>query len=991
MRGRDFLQLILPSQGWYVAFARSGPTRRQVAVSSVDSLMHTLEQLNAKGLDAYHACSSYAEARVWNAHKGKWEIRTHENVLLVRSLWADVDTREVGKSNAPYADREEAYVALGRFCKAASLPLPMVVSSGGGLHLYWPLAEALDITSWGNYAHALKSAMELHGFHADPSRTADASSVLRTPGLTHHKSGRLVECGKPEGPFSRDAFEHLLKGATSGSSYGRPDRPRQNPTFTAAPASPLLGGRLADAVSKIYGNDPSDFDVIKQRCRQLAHFAARPGAYGEPAHYAFAGLAHHCLPRGSAAYVECLAPEWREAGRAKAEQWGRATDGPPTCAAIESRIPGGCDGCPFKGKITSPIILGRGYGEAPPQSGQAPEPSSSVCAEKETPSPVSEVPQALTSEAPRQVVLPAPWCYSPAGQLVFPQETKDGRSIPLVAADRAIYLEGVHDSEVPGRCSLSFQHYLPHHGWLPLTVDAGRMFNGHGIPDLAGGGFVVRDNKMFLDFVRDSINLYNNEHAMGKRYDQCGWKPNNEFLLGTTMITSEGIFSESTSEEVRIRAQWMGPGEGGDPRVWAQTIGTMFVPDNHGAMFTLMCSFGAPFMSWHTKEEGGCVVSLVNRRSGKGKSTILKAAASVWGLMRAFEMSSYDTGPSKGIMLGALCHLPAIHDELGLVARDKDPQLLYNFIMLISHGHDKMRAMQHGEGIRHNQANWALPLLTASNHSIIDHLDVFGKGTDAPGFRILELFIDLAHSVNHTEGDALIANLFENAGWAGQVFMEHLVTPEVMAYARAQLPVWTKYIWNKTGWGAEWRFRVRQIASAALAGDLCMQLGLLRLDLKQTVAWVIEQVDVRKATITVAGAQVGDGIAALSEFIDLHQRATLSVTGAWRPGQQKMPPMRDVFGRLMVRYETTNGRLYTPRKEFQEYVIRQGYSWADVLRELREAGILLSDRKRITLSAGTTLPGGQLDCIEIDMNQPAMSGSLQLVTGEPHAPGRAAH
>jgi hypothetical protein len=41
--------------------------------------------------------------------------------------------------------------------------------------------------------------------------------------------------------------------------------------------------------------------------------------------------------------------------------------GPPTCKTLESLNPGGCDGCSYKGKITTPIILGKTFTEHNPR------------------------------------------------------------------------------------------------------------------------------------------------------------------------------------------------------------------------------------------------------------------------------------------------------------------------------------------------------------------------------------------------------------------------------------------------------------------------------------------------------------------------------------------------------------------------------------------------------------------------------------------------
>jgi hypothetical protein len=73
-------------------------------------------------------------------------------------------------------------------------------------------------------------------------------------------------------------------------------------------------------------------------------------------HHAAAGLFKNCGPDGERFYLDMLDPEWRDAGQAKLDRW---TAGPTTCAHFESINRRGCDSCLHKGKITSPIQLGR--------------------------------------------------------------------------------------------------------------------------------------------------------------------------------------------------------------------------------------------------------------------------------------------------------------------------------------------------------------------------------------------------------------------------------------------------------------------------------------------------------------------------------------------------------------------------------------------------------------------------------------------------------
>jgi hypothetical protein len=178
MTAVDFLRLILPDQGFKCVVIKTpnGGVRRQRFTESFEEMARWLIGASRQGYNAYHACASFKTT----------ENRKQENALGCKSLWADVDTRE-GKPDAIYVDREEAYHATLAFCAVAKLPRPLFVCSGYGIHLYWPWLTVLNIEAWRALACGLKALAVLHKFHIDPARTADCSSILRTPGTWNFK------------------------------------------------------------------------------------------------------------------------------------------------------------------------------------------------------------------------------------------------------------------------------------------------------------------------------------------------------------------------------------------------------------------------------------------------------------------------------------------------------------------------------------------------------------------------------------------------------------------------------------------------------------------------------------------------------------------------------------------------------------------------------------------------------------------------------------
>ena len=161
MTRADLLSAVLSTDGWYcvVGLKKTGHPR-QVFVEDLQGVEDETEKLLAQGYDVYFACSKYEADG----------SRSNDNVKNIKAFWLDVDCG-AGK---PYADQAEGLSALKDFCKQAGLPKPTLVNSGRGLHVYWPLTEAVSRKEWVNVAKVLKSKCAEFGFEADPSRTADA-------------------------------------------------------------------------------------------------------------------------------------------------------------------------------------------------------------------------------------------------------------------------------------------------------------------------------------------------------------------------------------------------------------------------------------------------------------------------------------------------------------------------------------------------------------------------------------------------------------------------------------------------------------------------------------------------------------------------------------------------------------------------------------------------------------------------------------------------
>ena len=115
-------------------------------------------------------------------------MRHQKDAVALKAIWLDIDVKPPPKG---YATLEEAQDALTAFVKAAGLPPPSaVVSSGGGLHVYWISDKPLTPDEWRPYAEGLKAAAINFGLRCDTQCTVNAAQVLRVPGTFNHKTVR---------------------------------------------------------------------------------------------------------------------------------------------------------------------------------------------------------------------------------------------------------------------------------------------------------------------------------------------------------------------------------------------------------------------------------------------------------------------------------------------------------------------------------------------------------------------------------------------------------------------------------------------------------------------------------------------------------------------------------------------------------------------------------------------------------------------------------
>lgn len=932
----EFLERILPAEGFKCATVFDDKRVFNKFFATVPELEKFILAQDALGRTVYHACAAF----------GTPDSRKQNNAIGAKCFWLDIDAGE-GK---PYDDAVVAALAVQRCVHEYALPRPIYVGSGSGLHLYWPLAEIVDPKTWTRYATGLRRLCAEANLQIDAVRTCDLASVLRTPGTHNRKLGeyRLVRCGELVGPYELNQFDCFLEGEKDGSE--RPGLLRASARMgTAVPS-------IISAAANIYADEPNYAAGIIGSCQQVGALVGAPGKTSEPLWHAALGLMAFCVDGTDAAH-SWSNPEWYHQIDGKIER--QKEFGPTTCAKFESLNPKGCEGCAFRGKITSPIQLAR-HKQA---------------------SSVGDTLQGRSDDArvlaatPEEKALPEiPEGYQWHGRaLVIETEKKDGSPAYETVTAFPVYLDAVQTGEVHDSHSLSLKLELPHEPAKTIILPAGTMFAASGMSELANAGVMVHQPDLFRQFIRKSVDMWNGEKKLERRYDQFGWKDDESaFLFGTNLYSATDVRTVIGSDEVQSRSQYLGPRRHGSIGAWSGAANQLFALGHEVQAFALLSSFAAPLMRFHSTGEGGAIVSLVSDKSGTGKTTALEAAASVWGRLKGTQIIDDDTTVAKGLKLAVFGNIACTYDEL----YNRDPEVIRRFVLMFTNGRDKDRGTADGT-LRHVRAEWQTILLLASNNSIVDILSSM-DGTDAPAYRVLEFIMDTPATMDKRRGDALKQQLDNNSGYAADIYLRHLLQPNTLNYIKAALPKWTDQLWNKTGLDKEHRFWIRTIASVIAAGTIAKSAGLLDFSVDRISGWAIEQVQNKhRSHGELSGHR--SPIAMLVSFLDQHLLDTIVVPKAFKPGPNQashvlLEPRRN----LLIRHELTEHRIYVEEQTLKKWLVKAGVNTEGFYRELKDKGILGATR-RITLGAGTPHSTGQTTALEIVANHPAMSGHVAAV------------
>jgi hypothetical protein len=921
----DLLNAVQPEEGWFCVVGIKGKSVIQRLVRTREELDEYAERFVADERNAFFAVAKFLTDA----------DRTKDNVQSLKAFWLDIDcgptkaqiNKTTGRPDG-YATQKEGLQALQGFCKLVGLPKPTLINSGRGLHVYWRLTEAVSRDEWEPVAARLRELCFTHELYVD-SGVFEVSRVLRIPGTYNFKDD-------PPTPVTVMTEANPVEFNELRELFGVEDTPEQVSWEATALRQPLF--------EATYNN----FRKIMNRsaegngCQQLLDCWKERASLAEPRWFAALSIAKFCRDSDSALHK--MSEGHPDYDPSAVEYKIKHILGPHTCGEFEKHNPGGCKGCTFKGKIKSPIVLGK-------EVERATEEDNHIEMEEDGVKEIYQIPE-----------YPFPFFRGKGGGVWWqPPASEEAEPIQVYEHDIYVLKRMVDPDEKVGDVAV-IKFHTPLDGVkefivpnMDLTVPAEvkKLLASYGV-------LCSNDKKSLLlsQYIIASVRELQTRRKAEKMRSAFGWADNDsKYVIGDREITPDGIFHSPPSNMTSQFAEHMQ--KAGTFDKWKEIFNIFGREGLEPQAFAILSTFGSSLFKYTGQQ--GALISLVTEGSGTGKSTSLYLQNSVWGSPVELTGIAADTTNAKFMRLGIHKNLPVTFDELTEAPAEEVSRLAYG----ISQGKWKDRMASQANALRKNLTNWCTIVTTSSNSSMYEKLASVKNRPDGEMMRILEYRVK---TNSELEADLelkymLDTELKQNYGHAGEIYAEELV--KNLEQWKAKLREWHEKVDRDCKIAQKERFWSAVIAANMTGGYIARRLGLIDWDLARIYKWatMVMLPELREEV----SAPVDNTVAVIGDFINRGVQHTLVVNDKI-DARSNMPsvPIMEPRGKLYIRYEPDTKLMYISAKEFKEDCVKYRTNYKQTLKELTKKGILIdTTNKRMSKGMKINSPPTRalvLDC-----------------------------
>jgi|TARA_R110000824_G_scaffold100272_3_gene238453 hypothetical protein len=900
METTKFLRRVLGGDGFYCFCAFSEQRKITKFYTSIDAVASASDSLDAQGYDIYFGLSTFETGN----------SRKVDNVKYVNSFFLDLDC---GPSK-DYPNQREALNDLRRFVKKLSLPKPVMVSSGNGVHVYWTLATPCSVDAWLPVALRLKKLCVEHALQADAAVTADAARILRIPNTHNHKSDPPTEAkligdmdSAPVVDF--DEFSDLLGG-------GVPKEQKFTPNAMTA--------MMMDNTENVF----KDIVIKNQKgtgCGQLDNIIKNQGEISEPLWRAGLSIAKFCVDADKA--VHYVSKKHIGYDYNVTEEKASLIKGPYLCNTFDEYNPDMCHECPHWGKIKSPIALGRRIKEA----------------EEEVESPAMNLPNSPLSKyvIPKY---PRPYFRGANGGIYIQVRDPDGDPVDRLIYHNDLYVvRRLRDAEIGE--AIVMRLHLPKDGVREFTMPLTAVTSKEELrKQLAMQGVTLSKMDELMQYITTWVNELQAQAEADEARKQFGWTSDEggSFILGNQEIFKDKVGFNPPSAQTTGLFPAFEPK--GTLEAWKDTMNFYNREGFELHQFVVGTSFGSPLMQF--SPINCAALHIYSKDSGVGKTTAMAAGVTVWGSSEDLIIHERDTFNTK-MNRGEVYHnLPLYMDELtNTKGRD-----LSNLAYQLTGGRQRGRMSASANMERHRGEAWRLLAVTTGNTSMVERISIIKAMPKAEAQRILECRVKRIHFDTKEETDKFSADIKNNYGHAGKEYVQYVMNN--VEDAKTLLTKVQNRVDKEAGLTAENRYWSVLVACTITGLILAKRAGLVDYDAGKIFAWAVARLKENKRQVEDMSVSVEE---TLNDYIHEHWSNVLWIksTDDLRNSDvtQLVIPEALPRGKLVARYETDLKRAYLVPKPLKEWCGKQQINYASFINDLTTK--LGATRKKMRLSRGT--------------------------------------
>lgn len=916
MDAREFLGAVLGDDGYYCVIGIKNPEDltdpdekpEQRFFTTVDEAVRKAIDLDETGVNAFFAVARFETNKT----------RAAFNVKQIKSFFLDIDCG-VGK---PYATQLDGLKALRTFCKTLTLPKPLIVNSGRGLHVYWTLTEPVSREIWKPVAERFKELCGEHSMHIDAAVPADAARVLRVLGTHNYKDNPAKEVtliGDAPPPVTFAAFKSLVGESAVKKDYA----PRTLDPLTAA----------------ISGNFVSRFKTIMLKtlegggCEQLKNIVENQATMSEPQWRAGLSIAAYCSDSAKAIHrISSRHPEYSpEATEIKAQ----TIKGPYLCARFDEYNPGVCPSCKHWEKIKSPISLGREIAEISDEQRVV------VGTDITFPSGVTR-----KYEIPKK--FPEPYGCAAGGGIYERIVNDEGDERQVLIYHNPIYVvKSVRDPELGW--SAVMRLHLPKDGIREFTIPLSAISSKDEFRKyLSMYGVAVMKIDALMIYTLKWVNMLQMETEVEEARRQFGWTDETfkSFVVGAVEIFADRF--EASAPAGNTAGLFPAFTPHGTLEGWKKTIDFYNRKGFEQHQFVVGTAFGSPLMAFTPIHS--MIIHLWSRGSGHGKTTAMIAGASVWGDPGVLVLQRGDTMNSKMNRAEVYKNLPLYMDEL----TNTEPKDLSDMAYQLPNGVQRNRLTSKGNVERFRGVPWKLLTSTTANNDMISRIGLYKAMPEAEAQRILAIKSVRINFVSKDETDDFSSALIANHGHAGPIYMRYVI--ENIDAVKALLISTQRKLDNAAGLTAENRFWSVGAAVTITGLIIAKKIGLIGFEIAPIANWIVTAMKKSRADSVMLA---GDVESIITDYLAFNYNNILRIkstddarandtTGLEKILNPEATPRMGMVGR----YEYDVFKLYLLPKPLKEWCGKQQIDYAGLIEGLT-AGRTKAHRGKQRLGKGT--------------------------------------